>query len=171
MDPATKHSLIHPLQKHLFNHVPRTLLRLGVAPRWIALLETTGRKTFKPRRTPVGNGLAESGDTFWLISEHGRRSGYVRNIEANPRVRVKIGRHWRTGTAQLMPDDDPVQRQRGLPQANARAVRAVGTDLLTLRIDLDPDPDTDPDPGGPRENPNRHSEPRDDPVPRGSSGP
>jgi hypothetical protein len=38
----------------------------------------------------VGNGL--DGDVFWLVSEHGRQGGYVKNLIANPRVRVKVGR-------------------------------------------------------------------------------
>jgi deazaflavin-dependent oxidoreductase (nitroreductase family) len=85
----------------------------------------------------VGNGLVKGTSTFWLVAEHGRSAGYVRNIEANPRVRVKIGRRWRTGTAHLLADDDPVERQKTMPKVNARSVRAMGTDLLSIRIDLD----------------------------------
>jgi hypothetical protein len=61
----------------------------------------------------------------------------VRNIEANPRVRVKIGRRWRIGTAELLPDDDPIERQQSMPRVNAAAVRALGTDLLTVRVEFD----------------------------------
>ena len=100
-----------------------------------ALLETTGRKSGKPRHTPVGNGL--SGDTFWLIAEHGRHSDYVRNIVADARVRVKVDGTWRAGTALLMPEDDPRARQGTLDPLNAAIVRLVGTELLTVRIDLD----------------------------------
>ena len=100
-----------------------------------ALLETTGRKSGKPRHTPVGNGL--SGDTFWLIAEHGRHSDYVRNIVADARVRVKVDGTWRSGTAHLMPNDDPRARQGTLDPLNAAIVRLVGTELLTVRIDLD----------------------------------
>jgi deazaflavin-dependent oxidoreductase (nitroreductase family) len=77
-------------------------------------------------------------NTFWLVAEHGRTAGYVRNIAADPRVRVRIGRRWRTGTAHLLADDDPIARQRTMPRANARTVRLMGTDLLSIRIDLDP---------------------------------
>jgi deazaflavin-dependent oxidoreductase (nitroreductase family) len=82
------------------------------------------------------------GDTFWIVAEHGRRAGYVRNIKANPRVRVKVGRRWRAGTARAVPEDDPRERQRELGtglnrRLNAAAVRAMGTDLLTVRVDLD----------------------------------
>ena len=107
----------------------------GYVPMW-SLLETTGRKSGLPRRNPVGNGL--DGDTFWIVSEHGHSAGYVRNIEANPRVRVRVGGKWRTGTAHLLPDDDPRERQKTMRRFNAALVRTVGTDLLTVRIDLDP---------------------------------
>jgi len=100
------------------------------------LLETTGRKSGRPRRNPVGKALV--GDTLWIVAEHGRRAGYVRNISANPRVRVKIGRRWRAGTAHLMPDDDPRERQRRMPnKLNSVGVRAMGSDLLTVRVDVD----------------------------------
>ncbi|HEX2292769.1 MAG TPA: nitroreductase/quinone reductase family protein, partial [Gaiellaceae bacterium] len=91
-----------------------------------SLLETTGRKSGLPRRTPVGNGLV--GDTFWIVAAHGRNAGYVRNIAAQPRVRVFVGGRWRAGTAHPLPDDDPLERQRLLPgRLNAAAVRLMAT--------------------------------------------
>ena len=102
-----------------------------------ALLETVGRKSGRLRRTPVGNGL--KGDTFWIIAEHGRYSGWVRNIVDNPNVRVKVNGRWRKGVAYQMLDDDPIARQRELDPFNARLVRLFGTELTTVRIDLDPE--------------------------------
>ncbi|MGY6020388.1 nitroreductase/quinone reductase family protein [Streptomyces spinosirectus] len=99
------------------------------------LLETTGRTSGLPRRTPVGG--RRIGDSFWMVSEFGERSQYVRNIKADPRVRVRLRGRWYTGTAHLVPDDDPVARLRTLPRMNSLAVRAVGAALLTVRIDLD----------------------------------
>ncbi|MFH9859901.1 nitroreductase/quinone reductase family protein [Streptomyces sp. NPDC017202] len=99
------------------------------------VVETTGRVSGLPRRTPVGG--RRVGDVFWLVSEFGERSQYVRNIKADPRVRVRIGGRWHTGTARLLPDDEPVARLRGLPRFNSVAVRALGTNLLTVRVDLD----------------------------------
>lgn len=128
--------------QRLVNPIVRAALERGLAPPGYALLETTGRRSGAARRTPVGDGLL--GDTFWIVAEHGRRAAYVLNIEANPRVRVKVGGRWRTGTARLLADDDPRARQRLLAvsspsrRLNAAAVRAMGTDLLTVRIDLDP---------------------------------
>ncbi len=135
------------LQKYLFNPPIRVLLALGVAPPGYAVLETTGRVSGRRRRTPVGNGLVD--DTFWLVAEHGHHAGYVRNLEADPSVRVKARRGlrytWRSGTAHVLDADDPRARQRTLGRAHptrvvtAWVVRAVGTELLTIRIDLDPD--------------------------------
>jgi deazaflavin-dependent oxidoreductase (nitroreductase family) len=124
------------LSTRLFNPLVKAA-NAGLAVPGIAILETTGHKTGRPRRTPVGPSV--DGDTCWIVAEHGRNAAYVRNIEADPSVRIKIGRRWRTGTAHVMPDDDPRARQRALPAANAAVVRLMGTDLLTVRIDLHPE--------------------------------
>jgi deazaflavin-dependent oxidoreductase (nitroreductase family) len=121
---------------HLVNPPMRWLLDRGLAPRSHALLETIGRRSGQPRRIPIGNGLR--GEHFWIVTEHGRRAAYVRNIEANPRVRVKVGRRWYEGTAHVLDDDDPVERMRVLGRrVNDAVVRLIGTEQLTIRIDLD----------------------------------
>ena len=130
---AIKRRLTTALGRYLWNPIIR--LVAGRTPT-VVLLETTGRKSGQPRRTPIGNGL--KGNTFWIVAEHGRHAGYVRNILADPRVRVLVNGRWRSGTAQLMPDDDPLARQRELLAFNAWVVRLMGTELLTVRIDLDP---------------------------------
>jgi deazaflavin-dependent oxidoreductase (nitroreductase family) len=125
------------LAKYLFNPLVKAGVRTGLLRGW-AVLETTGRRSGQRRRTPVGNGL--EGDTFWIVAEHGRRAGYVRNIEADPRVRVNIGGRWRAGIARPLPDDDARERLRRIGRRlNAAAVRAMGSELLTVRVDLDPD--------------------------------
>jgi deazaflavin-dependent oxidoreductase (nitroreductase family) len=137
-----KYHAVRFVQRRLMNPVVRGTLSRGWRIPGYALLETTGRKSGLPRRTPVGDGL--DGDTFWIVAEHGRRADYVRNIEAERRVRVLVRGRWRSGTAVPLPDDDPRERQRTLGRRrpgrriNDAAVRAFGTDLLTVRIDLDP---------------------------------
>ena len=131
-----KRRVTNALARYVVNPGIRKALELGVAPPGYALLETIGRTSGLPRRTPLGNGL--DGDTFWIVAEHGRKAAYVRNIEANPRVRVKVGRRWRSGTAHLLPRDDPRERQRKIGRKfNAAVVRLMGTELLTVRVDLD----------------------------------
>jgi deazaflavin-dependent oxidoreductase (nitroreductase family) len=125
--------------KYLVNPPTRALFRLGVAVPGTAILETTGRKSGLPRQTPVTDGL--EGDVFWIVSEHGRHSAYVRNIEAEPRVRVKVGRRWHTGTAEILDSEDPAVhlqrlRSRAATVLNARTIGLVGTELLVLRVRL-----------------------------------
>jgi deazaflavin-dependent oxidoreductase (nitroreductase family) len=136
-----KRKLASGAAKYVVSPVVRGLFRLGLPAPGTAILETTGRKSGRPRRTPVTNGLDDG--VFWIVAEHGRRASYVRNIEANPRVRLRIGRRWRTGTARLVPDDDPRERlhhigsRRPTAKLNTATVRLMQTDLLTIRIDLD----------------------------------
>jgi deazaflavin-dependent oxidoreductase (nitroreductase family) len=98
------------------------------------LLETTGRKSGEPRRTPLGG--RRVGDQFWFVSEFGGKSQYVKNIKANPNVRVRLNGRWHTGVAHLLPDDDPHARLRSLPRLNSAGVRMFGTNLLTIRVDF-----------------------------------
>jgi deazaflavin-dependent oxidoreductase (nitroreductase family) len=142
---STKYRVVQALQRRLLNPPIRWLLAQRLQPPGYALLETRGRVSGEPRRTPVGDGRI--GDVLWIVAEHGQRSGYVRNIRADPRVRVKVpagflrGR-WRDGVATILPDDDPRRRQRAIARArpasalNAFVVRTMSTELLTVRIDL-----------------------------------
>jgi deazaflavin-dependent oxidoreductase (nitroreductase family) len=138
-----KHRIVHTLQKYFLIPPIKVALAAGLPLPGYALLETTGRKTGKPRRTPVGDGCI--GNQFWLVAEHGMKAGYVRNIEHDPRVRLKLQRaeNALAHTARVLSDDDPRRRQRWLASqlpsstGNARAVRLFGTQLLSIRIDLD----------------------------------
>lgn len=124
----------------LIDRITRRALSLGLARRSTALIETIGRKSGQPRTTPVTNGL--DGDVFWIVTEYGHAANYVRNIEANPRVRVNAGAGWRAGTARIV-DEDPQARLAQIVARNPRArtnvqiVRKTGTENLVIRIDLD----------------------------------
>jgi deazaflavin-dependent oxidoreductase (nitroreductase family) len=121
--------VVNPLVKRASN--------AGIPLPSLVILETIGRKSGQPRRTPVGKAI--EGNVLWIVTEHGHRANYVRNIKADPRVRVKVGRRWRSGIARLMPEDDARERQRRIPnKLNSAAVRVMGTELLTVRVDLDP---------------------------------
>lgn len=124
---SLKRLVVQNTQRYLVNPVGRRLP--------VVMLETTGRKSGQPRLTAIGGRLIDN--QFWLVSEHGEHSDYVRNIKANPAVRLRIRDQWRTGTAHLLPDDDARARLQQLPRGNSAVVRAVGTELLTLRVDLD----------------------------------
>ena len=138
MASATKRRASRFLTVRIVNPVVKRMVERGLAGSGTALLETTGRKSGQRRCTPVTNGLERGTNTFWLVAEHGRKAAYVRNIEADPHVRLRIGRRWRSGTATVLAGDDPRARQRHMSKLNAATVRAMGTELLTIRVDLDP---------------------------------
>jgi deazaflavin-dependent oxidoreductase (nitroreductase family) len=144
------------IQNRFINPVVRVLLSVGLAPPTYALLETTGRRTGRPRQVPVANGL--QGDTFWLIAALGDRAHYVRNLQADPRVRVRarparlrdgLRMRWRAGRAQPLPEDDARHRHRQLGRGRPgyqldgillRGLAALGPGrMMTVRIDLDED--------------------------------
>jgi hypothetical protein len=90
--------------------------------------------------TPVTNGL--DGDRFWIVTEHGLQSNYVRNLLADPRVRVNADGEWRTGLAHVVPEDpvallDRITAINPHARVNADIVRRSATEPLVIRIDLD----------------------------------
>jgi deazaflavin-dependent oxidoreductase (nitroreductase family) len=118
----------------------RAGLRIGIGRRGTALLETRGRRSGLPRVTPVTNGL--DGARFWIVTEHGMRSDYVRNLLADPHVRVNAGGGWRSGVAHVVPDDpqarlDTIATINPRARANTGIVRKSATDLRVIRVDLD----------------------------------
>ncbi|GAA3570602.1 hypothetical protein GCM10022222_63400 [Amycolatopsis ultiminotia] len=125
---ARQHRIVTRFQRHLGNPLVSRLPGQ-------TLLETTGRRSGLPRRTPLGG--RRTGGQFWLVSEFGLRSHYVRNIEADPHVRLRLHGRWHRGVAHLLPEDDARARLKSLPRLNSAAVRTLGADLLTIRVDLE----------------------------------
>ena len=66
-------------------------------------LTTTGRRTGLPREIEIW--FTERDGRFYLIAEHGEHANWVRNIRANPRVRVRVADLQFTGTARLVDDE------------------------------------------------------------------
>lgn len=127
-----KFSFTRALAKYVVN--PITKLGAGYVP-GSALLETKGRKSGQPRRNPVGYHL--EGNTVWIVSEHGERADYVKNLSANPQVKLKIKGEWRNGTATPVPDADPrMHLRKQSNKVSAATVRLVGTSPVVVRIDL-----------------------------------
>ena len=128
------------LEKHVFNPPNRLALRFGISPRAFALLETTGRRSGHPRTTPVGNGL--KGSIFWIVSEHGHRCDYVKNLAAEPRVRADrpamVPGRCHGGRRRRWPGSATPDRQgNGLVgSVDGVIFRASASEPVTIRIDL-----------------------------------
>ena len=139
-----RNRIVDRLQKSVVNPLDKLAFSLRTPPPGDALLETIGRQTGQPRVTPVCDCL--EGDTFWIIAQRARSADFVKNIDANARVRVKgslSDASWRAGRAQILVDDDPKERTRILSRGNRwrrlclQTSASVATDPLTIRVDLD----------------------------------
>ena len=76
---------------------------------------------------------------MWIVAEHGPRADYVKNLKANPNVRVRLGRRWRKGVATPMPEEDPKRHlQKQWNKLSTATVRGFGTGPMVVRIDLLP---------------------------------
>lgn len=123
------------MQRWVINPPTKAVTWLGLVPGHV-LVETTGRLSGKRRRNVVGMHLDAAG-TGWIVAEQGRHAGYVRNLEADPRIRVRSRRRWRDATAVIVDDDDPEARLDTFGRrSHAAAVRRFGTELLTVRVDF-----------------------------------
>ena len=111
---------------------PANRLLAGIAPWWV-VIETVGRRTGKQRRMPLARGPFD-GDTTWLIAVHGTHASWVKNLQDCPTVRMRVKRHWRTGTATVI-QYDPAIIGRFNCYARSGPV-TVGIDPALIRVDL-----------------------------------
>ena len=84
-----------PLRR-VANVLMRLLLRLGLAPRTTMLLTVPGRRSGRPRSTPVT--LVEEDGQRWLVAPYGP-VGWVRNARASGQV--VLSRGWHSETVRL----------------------------------------------------------------------
>jgi deazaflavin-dependent oxidoreductase (nitroreductase family) len=131
---AKKRRRIRKVQRYLVNPPAKAAVWTGLAPGFV-IIETVGRRTGAVRHNVVGMKL--EGDTGWVIAEQGRHAGYVRNLEANPSVRVRVKGRWRAARARIRDDDDPEARLATFHRrSHEAAVHRFGTDLLTIEFDF-----------------------------------
>jgi deazaflavin-dependent oxidoreductase (nitroreductase family) len=141
-DRPTKRRWEILIGRYTANPMMRAMFKLGITPPGMALVETVGRRSGALRHTPIV--CSAEGDTLWLIAQHGRHAGWVRNFEAKPQVRVRLGRGWRTGTAELIAEDDVKARIATFSSTRVgRAItgatfRALESQPVTVRIRLAP---------------------------------
>ncbi|MEH3156016.1 MAG: nitroreductase family deazaflavin-dependent oxidoreductase [Gordonia paraffinivorans] len=135
---ARKFRVERAVGRRVANPTVRALGRLGIRTSLATEIETTGRKTGLRRRVPVTAAFDTTG--AWVISQHGRRSGWGANIAADPAVSIRQGDRWRSGTAAFVPDDDVRARAATFashPALRPLAVavaRATATTPISVRI-------------------------------------
>lgn len=67
-------------------------------------LTTTGRRTGRPHTIEIWFGASDAG--IFMLSGGGRRADWVRNLQADPSVNVRVGNRTYSGTARLVRDAD-----------------------------------------------------------------
>lgn len=85
--------------------IHRVLYAIGLGPlvgRIVLLLATTGRRSGQKRVTPLQ--YEEIDGLYYLGAARGLRADWVRNIQANPQVEIRVGaKHFR-GCAEVVND-------------------------------------------------------------------
>jgi deazaflavin-dependent oxidoreductase (nitroreductase family) len=85
--------------------IHRVLYAIGMGPlvgRVILLLTTTGRKSGMKRVTPLQYELI--GSDYYLGAARGLKADWVRNLQSNPQVDVRVGSKQFQGTAEVVTD-------------------------------------------------------------------
>jgi deazaflavin-dependent oxidoreductase (nitroreductase family) len=85
--------------------IHRVLYTIGLGPlvgRIILLLTTTGRRSGKKRVTPLQYEMI--GADYYLGAARGVKADWVRNIQTNPQVEVRVGAKHFQGIAEIITD-------------------------------------------------------------------
>jgi deazaflavin-dependent oxidoreductase (nitroreductase family) len=109
------------------NALVRALLRAGLGPPRTHLLTAPGRRTGRPRSTPVT--LLEAGGQRWLVAPYGA-VGWVRNARAAGQVALSRGRRTEIVSVEELP-----------PAERATVLRRYVRDVPVTRPFFDAGPD------------------------------
>jgi deazaflavin-dependent oxidoreductase (nitroreductase family) len=93
----------------LFNLGPRLAYAIGLGPvvgRFVLLLTTRGRKSGRPRVTPLV--YEQDGKTVTVASTRGPSADWLRNIQADPRVSVRVAGQEFRGEAEVVRDPEQI---------------------------------------------------------------
>ena len=122
---------------------PRMLYALGLGPLMgnvVLLLTTTGRKSHRPRVTPLQ--YEEIDGRVYLGSALGKKADWFRNIRANPRVEVRLKSRRFSGLAETVTDTKRITdflevRLSRHPGMMGAMLRAEGISIPPERCDLE----------------------------------
>ena len=100
-------------------------------------LTTTGRRTGEPRAISIW--FAAVDDRVFMLAGGREQAHWVRNLQANPIVRVRLADRTFEGRAHVVEDEDgdPIARQALGAKYGTKWLRRWLRDSLPVRIDLD----------------------------------
>ena len=122
---------------------PRAAYAVGLGPligRLVLLLTTTGRRSGKKRVTPLQYEVIDG--FIYLGAALGRQADWFRNIQANPRVEIRVKAQRLAGTAQVISDTAQIAdylevRLRRHPKMVGAMLRGEGLREPFQRADLE----------------------------------
>jgi deazaflavin-dependent oxidoreductase (nitroreductase family) len=101
-------------------------------------LVTTGRVSGEPREIKIWFGV--EGDRLYLLSQDQERAQWVRNVIAEPRVRILIGKRTFEGRARVVDaadEADAVARERFAAKYGTKYLAKFLREALPVAVDLE----------------------------------
>ena len=101
-------------------------------------LITTGRVSGEPREIRIWFGV--EGDRVYLLSQEQERAHWVRNVLAQPRVEVRIGKRRFAGVARVVErseEADAVARERFAAKYGTKYLAKFLREALAVVVDLE----------------------------------
>ena len=109
----------------------------------VCWLQTTGRRTARPRSIEIWF-ATEGRGRIYLLAGGRERAHWVRNLRADPRVRVRLGGRTFPGRASVVEGEEDESTARHLLAAKyqgwseGRPMSSWAAGSLPVRIDLEP---------------------------------
>lgn len=127
----------------LIHWPPRILYAIGLGPlvgNFLLLLVTIGRKSHKPRVTPLQ--YEEIDGKIYLGAALGQKADWLRNIQANPKVEVRVKSRRFSGLAETITNPKQIAdflevRLSHHPRMIGAMLRAEGMRIPPERCDLE----------------------------------
>ena len=113
---------VGPVFKWLFK-LPILQYKLGMGwmiGKYVLLLTTTGRKSGRPRQTPLEYEYDKDHDRYRIAAGWGGNTDWYKNVKANPKVHVRVGRREFDAIAEMASDEEVAQYMMGVSRRHPR---------------------------------------------------
>ena len=113
---------VGPVFKWLFK-MPILQYKLGLGwmiGKYVLLLTTVGRKSGAPRHTPLEYEYDRGKDRYRIAAGWGGNTDWYKNLKANPKVRVQVGRRKFDSIAEIASDEEVAQFMMGVSKRHPR---------------------------------------------------